>query len=136
MKKLIFISLFFSLIVAFVACENLGENIKVAITPCSYVKIGQLDKNSGRKFEAFEAKIAANTNNGPSPIINCGFQVEGNLPPGISHYTEGRYLYFTGSPTTTGNFSFKVTVVANVANDTVCSPFTSASRNCTITISD
>lgn len=36
------------------------------------------------------------------------YDVEGNVPPGISYYEVGRKLFFTGTPTAPGTFTFKV----------------------------
>ncbi len=36
------------------------------------------------------------------------FSVNGNLPPGMTYHEQGRKVYFTGTPTQAGSFTFEV----------------------------
>ncbi|MGC4041637.1 MAG: hypothetical protein QM710_12845 [Flavobacterium sp.] len=41
------------------------------------------------------------------------FSVHGNLPPGMTYYEQGRKVFFTGTPSQAGTFSFKVTLTVD-----------------------
>lgn len=45
------------------------------------------------------------------------YDIEGNLPPGISYYEVGRKLFLTGTPTAPGIFTFKVNLKIEASGD-------------------
>lgn len=45
------------------------------------------------------------------------FDIEGSLPPGISYSVVGRKIYFVGTPTVAGTFTFKVNLKIEAPED-------------------
>lgn len=62
--------------------------------------------NSGMPYTDFvEADV---TNDPDDDAYDYFFSVEGNLPTGMTYREQGRKVYFSGTPTQTGSFTFKV----------------------------
>jgi hypothetical protein len=98
--KLVLVSLVF---LAF-SCSELIDCIAKASPVFS---TNQLDNGSiGINYNEY---INSEVRNDPNDdAYDYYYSVEGNLPPGINYHTQGRKLYFTGNPTTSGSYTFKV----------------------------
>lgn len=56
------------------------------------------------------------TNETDDDAYDYFFQVDGNLPVGLTYHEQGRKIYFTGIPTVAGSYTFKVRLVVDPPN--------------------
>lgn len=67
---------------------------------------------------AYNESITAQVrNNSNDDSFYYYFDIEGTVPPGISYSFVGRKIYFTGAPTQTGVFTFKVNLKIEAPED-------------------
>ena len=63
--------------------------------------------------EFIEADVANDPNDNDYDYF---FSVDNQLPPGMTYVEQGRKVYFTGTPTQAGTFTFKVRLTINPKN--------------------
>lgn len=91
------------------SCELLSEEINECIfkiTP----KLPKKTLVKGQIGIPYYESVSAYIKNADDGAYDYEFSIEGNLPPGIQYQSDGRLLEFFGSPTQSGNYSFKVKV--------------------------
>ena len=106
MKKIfIFISLSF----VFLTCNSCSEMFDcIASTKPELEYRILLEGYQGYLYEDFVTASVKNSSNDNS--FYYYFSIDGEIPPGIDYYEEGRDLVFYGTPNRSGTYDFKVTV--------------------------
>lgn len=104
------LSLGLMILFLFPSCELFFDEIGECINKVS-PKLPAKLLVQGQKDVAYFESIQAEVKNADSDIFDYKFSlVSGSLPDGITMTSEGRLLLFSGTPSESGTFSFKLKV--------------------------
>lgn len=112
MKKIIqklYPFIYFLIIISFSRCAELIDCIASARPDIKSKNliVGYIGSNYNDFIDS-EVTNEINDNN-----YNYYFSLSGNLPPGVSFYTQGRRIILTGNPIATGIYTFTVTLTVD-----------------------
>ena len=107
--------IYLSSLIIFFALSSCAELVDCIASASPEIKTKEL--NIGYVGSPYYDFINSEVNNDSNDdSYNYYYDVDGILPPGLTYNTNGRKIYFQGTPTTTGVYTIKVNLTIDPPN--------------------